>query len=124
MRLAKQSSTGRISFSVASSPPVIRHSVPASASLGVRVIGVSTNRPPFAFTAAAILTEDSGIAVVQSAMTAPGRRPARMPSSRNTRSSSWGELPTTVMTMSLAAASSRGVFASFAPLAMRLSTSP
>ncbi len=124
MRSAKQSSTGRISARVAGSPPVIRQSLPASASFGVRLIGMSTKRPLLAWIAAAIFRVESGIAVVQSASTMPLCRPARRPSSRNTMSSSWVELPTTVMTRSLFAAISRGLFSSFAPLPTRSSTGP
>ena len=116
------SSTGRTRSRTSVSAPTIASSCPASASLGVRPKGASTICAPFSASSAARASVEVGSAVVVSTTTRPARAPARIPSAPRMTLSTWGEFERQMWMMSHRAAMSRGLDASDAPRAVRLST--
>ncbi|MNT36905.1 hypothetical protein D3C72_1730160 [compost metagenome] len=91
---AKQASSGLHSSNKAASPPTSRFSRPSAASFGVRVMGASRKRPPLSVTTWATLMVDEGMAVEQSMMMVPGRKPSSKPPADSSTASTCG-LPVT-----------------------------
>ena len=95
--------------SKSASPPTNKLSLPAAASLGVRVMAASRKRPPAALTCCASWTVDVGTAVEQSITMEPGLSPLSTPASPVSTASTWGEPVTHKMMMSECCATAMGV---------------
>ncbi|MNV99913.1 hypothetical protein D3C71_1953400 [compost metagenome] len=84
-------------------------------------MGASRKRPPLSVTASATFTVDEGIAVEQSMMTVPGRRPSSTPPADNSTASTCGLPVTQRMITSDWAASSAPLATLAAPAAFSAS---
>src|SRR3989338_5193641 len=119
---AQVSRTGRMRSNPSALQPTMAESWPASACTGVPPKGASTKCPPLSASSAASASVEAGVAVEGSITISPLRAPAKIPSGPRIVASIWGEFDRQMWMISQTSAIWRGLDASCAPMASRLST--